>query len=135
MGRGEDRMPKVVNGQWMGTEAEEQMMIFRWAKYMEQQKPELKLLHHVPNGGKRDIGTAKKMKLEGVKAGVPDIVLPVSRGGYHGLYIELKVGKNKPTVEQLKWLEALEKEGYYTTWCVGSQEAIKTIEEYLQMMR
>lgn len=128
-------MRTIVNGQWMGTEAEEQMMIFRWAKYMEQKKPELKLLHHVPNGGKRDIGTAKKMKLEGVKAGVPDIVLPVSRGGYHGLYIELKVGKNKPTAEQLKWLEALEKEGYYTTWCIGSQEAIKIIEEYLEMMR
>lgn len=128
-------MPKLVNGELMGTEAEEQMIIFRWAAYMKQQKPELALLYHVPNGGKRDIGTAKKLKYEGVKAGVPDIVLPVSRGGYHGLYIELKVGKNKPTKEQKEWLEALKQEGYYTTWCIGSNQAIKIIEEYLQMMR
>ena len=128
-------MPKLVNGQWTGTEAEEQMMIFRWASWMKQQKPELGLLYHVPNGGKRDIGTARKLKQEGVKAGVPDIVLPVSRGGYHGLYIELKVGKNKPTKEQKEWMEALKQEGYYTMWCVGSEAAIKIIEEYLQMMR
>lgn len=86
-------------------------------------------------GEKRDIGTARKLKQEGVKAGVPDLVLPVSRGGYHGLYIELKVGKNKPTKEQKEWLEALKQEGYYATWCVGSEAAIKIIEEYLQMMR
>lgn len=128
-------MQAVANGQWMGTEAEEQMCIFRWAAYMAQEKPELKLLYHVPNGGKRDIGTARKLKQEGVKAGVPDIVLPVARGGYHGLYIELKVGKNKPTALQREWLEKLEKEGYYTTWCVGSKQAIEVIQNYLQLVR
>lgn len=128
-------MRTVVDGQWMGTEAEEQMCIFRWADYMGEQKPELKLLYHVPNGGKRDIGTAKKLKSEGVKAGVPDIVLPVARGGYHGLYIELKVGKNKPTALQKEWLERLKQEGYYTTWCMGSKAAIQVIEDYLQMER
>lgn len=128
-------MRTVIEGQWMGTEAEEQMCIFRWAAYMQQQKPELSLMYHVPNGGKRDIGTAKKLKFEGVKAGVPDIVLPVSRGGYHGLYIELKVGKNKPSNEQKEWLRRLKQEGYYTEWCIGSKQAIEVIEKYLEMMR
>ena len=128
-------MSKLLNGQYTGTEAEEQAAIFEWAEWNKSRIPELGLLYHVPNGGKRDIKTAMRLKQEGVKAGIPDIVLPVSRGGYHGLYIELKVGKNKPTKEQLKWLESLEQEGYYTTWCIGSQEAIKTIEEYLEMMR
>lgn len=128
-------MRKVVNGQWMGTEAEEQTQIFDWAMYMAKEKPELEMLYHVPNGGKRDIRVAKKLKREGVKAGVPDIVLPVARGGYHGLYIELKVGKNKPTTLQKEWLEKLEQEGYYATWCVGSKHAIEVIENYLQMAR
>lgn len=128
-------MRTVVNGEWMGTEAEEQMCIFRWAAEEQARRPELALMYHVPNGGKRDIGTAKKFKLEGVKAGVPDIVLPVSRGGYHGLYIELKVGKNKPSKEQQEWLHRLEAEGYYTTWCIGSKQAIEEIQNYLQMMR
>lgn len=126
-------MRTIVAGEWMGTESEEQMCIFRWAEHMEQEKPELKLLYHVPNGGKRDIKTAKRLKVEGVKAGVPDIVLPVARGGYHGLYIELKVGKNKPTHEQKEWLKRLEIEGYYTTWCIGSKQAIEIIENYLHM--
>ena len=43
------------------------------------------------------------MKRQGVKAGVPDICLPVARNGYHGLYIELKAGKNKATKNQEKW--------------------------------
>ncbi|PHV69234.1 nuclease [Sporanaerobium hydrogeniformans] len=119
----------------MGTESQEQMVVFRWAAYEGVRRQELKLLYHVPNGGKRDIGTAKRLKIEGVKAGVPDICLPVSRGGYHGLYIELKVGKNKPTVLQREWIENLKKEGYFVEVCYGSQEAIKAIESYLQMMR
>ena len=40
------------------------------------------------------------LKKEGVKAGVPDIVLPVLRCTYHGLYIELKVGRNKTSLKQ-----------------------------------
>lgn len=128
-------MNQLEENRIMGTEADEQVAIFEWADWNKYRVPELELLYHVPNGGKRDIKTAIKLKQEGVKAGVPDIVLPVSRGGYHGLYIELKVGKNKPTKEQKEWLESLKQEGYYTTWCIGSQEAIKVIEEYLQMMR
>mgnify|MGYP004433785991 CR=1 FL=1 len=42
----------------------------------------------------RDARTAANLKRQGVKAGVPDLHLPVARGGYNGLYIELKVGSN-----------------------------------------
>lgn len=54
------------------------------------------------------------MRSEGLKSGVPDLCLPVARSGYHGLYIELKAGKNKPTDNQLAWLEVLEAQGYKT---------------------
>lgn len=113
-------------------ESIEQICLFRWAAYSSGAMPELKLLYHIPNGGKRDIATAKKLKAEGVKAGVPDICLPVARGKYHGLYIELKVGKNKTTENQDMWLEALNKNGYYTNVCYGWEEASKVITDYLK---
>lgn len=113
------------------TESQEQRALFQWAGYAEQQYPELKLLHHIPNGGKRDTRTAVNLKREGVKAGVPDICLPVARGQYHGLYIELKAGKNKISSKQKEWLNALNQEGYATKVCYGWSEARETIEKYL----
>ena len=115
------------------TEAQEQRALFQWAGLAEQQYPELKLLHHIPNGGKRDARTAVNLKREGVKAGVPDICLPVARGQYHGLYIELKAGKNKTSTKQKEWLNALSKEGYATKVCYGWVEARETIEGYLSL--
>ena len=74
------------------TEAQEQKAIFDWSRQptVRGQYPELKLLHHIPNGGKRDAIEAKHLKAQGVKKGVPDLCLPVARGPYHGAYIELK---------------------------------------------
>lgn len=88
-------------------------------------------MHHIPNGGKRDKRTAVALKRQGVKAGVPDICLPVARNGYHGLYIELKAGKNKATKNQEKWQVFLNDQGYYAVICYGWREAAKVIEEYL----
>ena len=114
------------------TEAQEQRFLFQWAGLAEQQYPELKLLHHIPNGGKRDVRTAANLKKEGVKAGVPDMCLPVARGQYHGLYIELKVGKNKPSIKQKEWIEALKEQGYKVEVCYGWIEAREVIESYLK---
>nr|WP_110461497.1 VRR-NUC domain-containing protein [Ruminiclostridium sufflavum] len=94
--------------------------------------PELELMYHIPNGGKRNITTAKRLKAEGVKAGVPDICLPVPRGVYHGLYIELKAGRNITTEKQDEWLEALDSNGYFTAVCYGWEKASKVITNYLK---
>ena len=112
-------------------EEQEQIAVFRWAKMEEQKYPELKLLYHIPNGGHRNKATAGRLKAAGVKRGVPDICLPVPKGNYAGLYIELKAGKNKTTSDQDYWLEALSKYGYYTTVCYGFEEAVKTITKYI----
>lgn len=113
------------------TESGAQEMLFTWAMWQQEGRPELKLLYHVPNGGKRDKRTATALRRQGVKAGVPDLCLPVARGGYHGLYIELKVGKNKTTEKQDKWIAALRQQGYYVSVCYGWEEARETIENYL----
>ena len=97
------------------SEAQEQRALFQWARLAEQQYPELKLLHHVPNGGKRDSRTAANLKKEGVKSGVP----------------ELKTQKGTLQKSQKEWLKALDEEGYATKVCRGWLEAREVIEKYL----
>jgi len=100
------------------TEHWEQVQLFSWAENL----PELELMHAIPNGGKRDIRVALKLKEEGVKAGVPDICLPVPRSGKHGLYIELKRRKyGRVSADQLKWLEALSHQGMPACGLYGQQ--------------
>lgn len=64
-------------------ESGHQEALFEWAAYHMDCMPELEYMHHIPNGGKRDKRTAVALKRQGVKAGVPDICLPVARNGYH----------------------------------------------------
>ena len=115
------------------TEHQEQCALFEWAAWRESRWPELRLLHAIPNGGKRDIRTAAMLKAEGVKPGVPDIFLPVPRGGKHGLYIELKRRKGGTVSEaQQAWIRALCGQGYACTVCHGWDAARDEIMGYLR---
>ena len=71
-------------------EEAEQCALMEWAAYNAGKWPELRLLYHIPNEGKRSIRAGARLKAQGLKRGVPDNHLPVARGGYIGLYIELK---------------------------------------------
>jgi hypothetical protein len=116
------------------TESVEQICLFRWAANECEDYPELELMYHVPNGGSRNKIEAARLKAEGVKPGVPDIVLPVPRGGYHGLYIELKrIRGGKTSEEQKGWIEKLTKQGYYACICKGHKEAEVVIINYLRL--
>ena len=79
------------------SEAQEQCELIKWADSCVKTNihPELAMLYAVPNGGRRDKAEAAHLKMQGVKAGVPDLCLAVPKGKYHGLYIELKVEKIK----------------------------------------
>lgn len=110
-----------------------QETLFNWIEWQLGKYPELELAFHIPNGGKRNAREAANLKRQGVKAGVPDICLPVARGGYHGMYIELKVGKNKQTEKQKDWQKKLNRQGYLSVVCYGWQQAAQTLTEYLDM--
>jgi len=72
-----------------------------------------------------------RMKREGQKKGVPDLVLACPRNGYHGLFIELKTAKGRVSPEQSEWLQQLSEQGYRAEVCRGADAAIKTLQEYL----
>lgn len=121
------------------SEHSEQVQIFTWALGAGKRPgmcirwPELELLYAVPNAAKRSDKGRIYMYKEGLRSGVPDMCLPVPRHVYHGLYIELKVDKNKPTKNQEWWLEKLEEQGYYTIARWGALDAIQTLEWYLNL--
>lgn len=115
------------------SEATEQETVIQWCGWHEGKHPELKLIFHIPNGGSRNTAEAANLKRQGVKAGVPDLCLPVPKNGYHGLYIEMKYGRNKSTQKQEEWQKALREQGYYVAVCYGAEEAERLIASYLQM--
>lgn len=114
-----------------GTEHANQVALFAWAALNFSRFPELRSMFAIPNGGKRDKITAAHLKAEGVKAGTSDIFLPVPRSKWHGLFLELKVGKNKPTEDQMTFLLAMRRAGYGACWIVGWEAARDILIWYL----
>lgn len=110
-----------------------QVAIFKWAKLQSGAMPELSLMFAIPNAGRRGVIHGRNMKEEGMKAGVPDIMLPVPRAHYHGLFIELKVGNNDLSAVQEQWLLALSSQGYMADVCYGFDAAINMLTNYLKL--
>jgi hypothetical protein len=110
----------------------EQSLLLQWADLASGRTPALALLYAIPNGGGRSRGQAGRLKAEGVKAGVPDLCLPVARGGYHSLYVEMKAGPtSRVDPSQAAWHAALRGEGHAVRVCFGWESARDVIERYL----
>lgn len=73
-----------------GTEHAIQAAFFASLQPYYGQYPCLATMHAIPNGGDRSPIVAGRLKAEGVRAGVPDVELPVARRGYHSLWLEFK---------------------------------------------
>lgn len=114
------------------SESTEQMTLIDWCNINTCIYPELELIYHIPNEGKRSNFQGTKLKREGLKKGVPDLCLPVPRYGYHGLYIEMKYGNGRTTKEQNEWIRKLNEQGYKAVVCNGFEEAKSMIEEYIK---
>tara|TARA_B100000212_G_C27108282_1_gene419421 strand:+ start:202 stop:576 length:375 start_codon:yes stop_codon:yes gene_type:complete len=85
---------------------------------------------HISNEGRRSPFERYKMKILGSKAGLPDIMIFNPNKFYNGLAIELKIGYNKPSENQKKWLQDLEKAGWHATWSNDLDKVITTIDNY-----
>lgn len=115
------------------SEDTKQIRVMDWAAGAECRYPELKWLHHIPNGGVRNSGEAIKLKRMGVKRGISDIHLPFAHGRYHGLYIEMKYGKNMTTQEQTEFLCDMKGADNCVAVCHDAQAAIDLIERYVTL--
>ena len=113
------------------SEAVEQALLFRWADLNRGRLPELALMFHIPNGGTRNTVEAVHLKQQGVKPGVPDIFIPVARGRYHGMFIEMKADRGRVSDAQKEWLSRLNDYGYHAVVCYGFEDARDEIETYL----
>jgi len=113
--------------------------------------PELGLFHAIPNGGARDKITAAKLKAEGVKPGVLDTFLPVSKpftydagqgeqtAYYCGLYIEFKEPGRKThkngglSDEQIAFGDAVREQGYCVRAAYTWREAANLVMLYYKV--
>lgn len=123
-----------------------QTHLFRFYSHVAGQVPEVQWAFHVPNGGHRHVAVAAQMKAQGTKRGVPDILIPLpsavpmdgrsqalyekvngitAHTHYCGLAIELKVGKNKQSDEQVKWQARFQQSGWRAVVCYGWEAAAK----------
>jgi len=120
-------------------EHDAQCLVVEWARLNETKWPELKLLFAVPNGARVAMRTAVKLKREGMKAGVPDLWLPVPKligwqgdaDRYAGLVIEMKAERGRVSPEQFGWLVALKERGWWTAVCRSAEEAIEVLTTYV----
>lgn len=114
-------------------EDHEQKAIITWASWQKYQDGKLSdYLHHSPNGGSRNIIEATKFKRMGVIAGFPDLFLFIPKGGYHGLFIELKAKGGRVSTHQQVMIGRLTKQGYLCKVCYGANQAIDEIKAYLE---
>ena len=84
----------------------------------------------IPNGGLRNIKVAAKLKQEGVKAGVADLFVALSNGKYHGLFIEVKVGRNRQQPNQKIFEQKVLENGYQYKVVRSIDEMVAVIREY-----
>jgi len=101
--------------------------VIDWCELHKRYYPGIDLIYHIPNEGKRHPGRAKA---EGIKAGIPDLCLPVSRRGYGAFYLELKKVGDTPTAKQTAMMDRLTAEGNYAAWTDSDHKAIALLKWY-----
>jgi len=127
------RIRRPVDGRPLqASEHQEQCAVITWWAHVHQnyQLPEFALLA-IPNGGARDAITGSRLKAEGVRPGALDLVLAKPVGPYSGLWLEMKVGYNKPTDKQWAFIRYLQSAGYKASVHWDSASAISSIKDYL----
>lgn len=109
-------------------ERDEQIKLFEWLHC----HPLLKdLAFSIPNEGKRSLILGRLYKRMGLRSGTPDIFIPYPTKSHHGLFIELKYGRNKATPAQESFIKRLREQGYAAEIIWGADNAIQFITNYL----
>lgn len=105
-----------------------QAALFKWLAAVH---PKV-VAYAIPNAARRSMAQAAYLKAEGLRAGMPDVVIATARGGYHGMYLELKTQKGKLSESQTEMLTRLANEGYASAVAYGLDDAIFLITKYVE---
>lgn len=106
------------------TEHEEQKGLLHWWRH----KFPRVLIFAIPNGEKRSISVAKRLKAEGVTPGIPDLHVPE-----WNLWIEMKRRKGgRVSKEQREIIRYLRSIGQTVIIGQGAEDASKQILEFVQ---
>ncbi len=127
-------------------ERADQTAYFQWLYYLRYQG--LRVWDHayaVPNGSflagtpARRAIQGRALRLQGVKAGYPDVGIDIAVAPYHGLRIEFKrsdgSNKPKPGDDQSLWHARLREQGYFVAVCFGLKAAQDITREYFHLER
>ncbi|MBW3569689.1 MAG: VRR-NUC domain-containing protein [Gemmatimonadetes bacterium] len=137
--------PKAAATAAVPSEHDIQVEVIRWAKANVEAFPELALLHAIPNFARMaHAGKNAFRREEGMEPGVPDLHLPVARGGWFSLYIEMKrlrpratktkgvvLEPTRCTPDQQRWHGMLAAHGNRVAVCYTANEAVKLLRDYL----
>lgn len=121
------------------SESDEQKIVVEWARRLEGAFPALGMLFCVPNGGLRSVRTAARLKAEGVRAGVSDLVLPVPKDGWAGVFLELKTavrarqGLRACSDDQVTWLRLAATYDWKAVIAFGADAARVALAHYLRI--
>lgn len=139
------RRPSAVPAR---TEHNEQADLISWAakaRAMYALAPDLSaldMLFAIPNAGgfsggfKANAVRVARLKREGVRSGVPDLMLAVPVGQHPGLFIEMKRERDsRASAEQRAFITNLRTVGYLAVVCNGFDEARAVLETYLRPVR
>lgn len=124
----QDGKPDVI----IPLEHVEQARVVSWARMQARRHPALDSLFAIPNGSYKTGRSAALFKAEGLRSGVPDLMLPWPAGGHHGLFLEMKrVRGGTVSKAQREWLQRLSASGYRAEVCRGADQAIALLREYI----
>ena len=93
----------------------------------------MRLIWATPNGGSRNVREAARLKAQGVLAGVPDLFIPEPCGTWHGLFIEMKAGKNKQTATQKEIESLLLERNYNCNVCYSFDQFKSIVNNYFKL--
>lgn len=123
---------RKVRDELVPSEHQSQCAVISWWRLVHKgyELPEFALFA-IPNGGARDRITGSRLKAEGVRPGIPDLMLAARNRLCAGLFIEMKKIGNQTKAVQKEALAHLRLAGYACEVCWTADAAIATIKTYL----
>lgn len=124
------KTPKELND----TKLSEHWLQVRLFYTIEIQYPsEYEFVFAIPNGGYRTPRAASLMKYEGQKKGTPDVFIPIPKGIYHGMFLEVKTEKGTVSKEQKGKMERYQQMGYYVVAAKGFDACMEQLVNYFAL--